>query len=168
MENSQSARIVKIYISNVKFEVLLFTLPRLVELSLKLIQVLANKKHALSGRTESEVVWHSEGRAFGSHWLQQVLRFVACNCIVQGELRRYYVARNCIVQVELKGYYTVKSGGNGQSIGSTVTDAIVQSWLWATATGSCPLGYFSSITASSWWLTPQTVVVNSPLGSSWP
>ena len=40
-------------------------------------------------------------------------------------------------------------GSNGQSIGSTVSDTIVRSWLWSTVTGSCPLGYFSSITASS-------------------
>ena len=40
-------------------------------------------------------------------------------------------------------------GGNGQLIGSTVSDAIVRSWQWSTATGSSQLGYFSSITASS-------------------
>ena len=42
-----------------------------------------------------------------------------------------------------------KSGGNGQSIGSTVSDALVHSWLRLTATKSTTLGYFSSITASS-------------------
>ena len=43
-----------------------------------------------------------------------------------------------------------EGGGCDQSIGSTVTDAIVRSWLWSTATRSSTLGYFSSITESSW------------------
>ena len=38
---------------------------------------------------------------------------------------------------------------NGQAIGSTVSDAIVRSWLWSTAIGSSTLVYFSSITTSS-------------------
>ena len=42
-----------------------------------------------------------------------------------------------------------RMGGNSQSIGPTVSDAIVRSWLCATTTGSCPLGYFSSIAAST-------------------
>ena len=42
-------------------------------------------------------------------------------------------------------------GGNGQSIGSTVSDANVHSWLWLPANGSSPLGYFSSITASTYY-----------------
>ena len=37
---------------------------------------------------------------------------------------------------------------NGQSIGSIISDAIVRRWLWSTATRSCPLDYFSSLTAS--------------------
>ena len=44
--------------------------------------------------------------------------------------------------------YTVQKanfGGNGQSIGLTVSDAIVRSWLRLTATRSCPLRYFNSI-----------------------
>ena len=47
---------------------------------------------------------------------------------------------------------TRRSGGTAhegvecdhQSIGSTVSDAIVRSWLWSTATRSSPLGYFSN------------------------
>ena len=39
--------------------------------------------------------------------------------------------------------------GVGQLIGYSDSVAIVRSLLWSTATGSCPLGYFSSITASS-------------------
>ena len=65
---------------------------------------------------------------------QQVLRFVA---------------RICSMQVEHRGYCSVKGVGNGQSIGFTVSDAIVRSWLGSTVTGISPLGYFSSITASS-------------------
>ena len=45
--------------------------------------------------------------------------------------------------VELWGYYPVYGGGYDQSIGSTVCDAIVHSWLWSTASRSSPLGYFS-------------------------
>ena len=37
-----------------------------------------------------------------------------------------------------------ESGGCAQSIGSTVSDAIVRSQLWSTATRSSPLGYFSN------------------------
>ena len=37
-----------------------------------------------------------------------------------------------------------KGGGCDQSIGSTVTDAIVRSWLWSTATISSLLGYFTN------------------------
>ena len=42
-----------------------------------------------------------------------------------------------------------EGAGCDNSIGSTVSDAIVRSWLWLTATRSSPLGRFSSITASS-------------------
>ena len=47
---------------------------------------------------------------------------------------------------------TRRSGGTAhegrvcdQSIGSTVSDAIVSSWLWSTATSSSQLGYFSRL-----------------------
>ena len=42
----------------------------------------------------------------------------------------------------LKGYFTW-GWGCDQSIGSTVSDPIVHSLLWSTATRSSPLGYFS-------------------------
>ena len=45
------------------------------------------------------------------------------------------------------GVLPCKGGVNDQSIGSIVSDSIVRSWLWSTATGSCQLGYFGSITA---------------------
>ena len=62
----------------------------------------------------------------------------------------------------------MRVGDYGQSIGSTVSDAIVRSWLWSTTTRVCPFGYLSSITASSWSFIPQSVVVDYPLGDSWP
>ena len=52
-------------------------------------------------------------------------------------------------------------GGCDQSIGSTVSDAIVRSWLWSTATRSSPLCYFSRLlqVVDNW---PQhSVVVDS-------
>ena len=53
------------------------------------------------------------------------------------------------VQVALMGYCTVKGEGNCLSIGSTVSEAIIGTWQWSTATGSSQWGRFSSITASS-------------------
>ena len=53
---------------------------------------------------------------------------------------------HCSVQyVELRGFCPVKGGGCDQSIGSTVSDAIVRSWLWLTPTRSSSLGYFSRL-----------------------
>ena len=41
---------------------------------------------------------------------------------------------------------TSHEGGRcDQSIGSTVSDAIVRSWLWSIATRSSPLGYFTRL-----------------------
>ena len=57
-------------------------------------------------------------------------------------------AQICTMQVGLNRYCSVKGESNGQSIGPPVSDAIVRSWLWSTATGSCPSDYFSSITSS--------------------
>ena len=62
------------------------------------------------------------------------------------------VARSSPAQVAL--IYTLhealrgtahEGGGCDQSIGSTVSDAIVRSWLWLTATRSYPLGCFSTL-----------------------
>ena len=55
-----------------------------------------------------------------------------------------------------QGLLLMRVGINGHSIRSTISDAIVRSWLWSTATRSCPLCYFSSITATSWYLTRLT------------
>ena len=49
----------------------------------------------------------------------------------------------------LGGAMLKRVGSNGQSMGSIVSDAIVCSLLWSTASESCPFGYFSNITASS-------------------
>ena len=37
-----------------------------------------------------------------------------------------------------------EGGGCDQSIGYTISDVIVRSWLWSTATRSSPLDYFSN------------------------
>ena len=49
----------------------------------------------------------------------------------------------CYAQA-LRGYCPWGRGCD-QSIGSTVSDAIVRSWSWSTATMSSPLGYFSRL-----------------------
>ena len=58
-------------------------------------------------------------------------------------------------------------GSNDQLIRPSITDAIVSSWLWSTATLSYPLGYFSCITSNccSNALQPQMLVSDSPLGA---
>ena len=38
-----------------------------------------------------------------------------------------------------------EGGGCDQTIGSTVSDAIVRNWLWLAATRSSPLGCFSTL-----------------------
>ena len=82
--------------------------------------------YTLSGRIGKVVASHAEG----------------CN-----------VARSIPAVAELHGFIlcTRRSGGTAnvgggcdQSIGSTVSDAIVRSWLWSTATRSSQLGYFSN------------------------
>ena len=45
----------------------------------------------------------------------------------------------------LREYTAHKGGGCDQSIGFTVSDAIVRSWLWCTATRSSLLGCFSRL-----------------------
>ena len=45
----------------------------------------------------------------------------------------------------LGGTALCRVGGCNQSIGSTVSDVIVRSWLWLTATRGSPLGYFSKL-----------------------
>ena len=50
-----------------------------------------------------------------------------------------------ILRTRRSGGTAQKGVGCGQSIGSIVSDAIVNSWLWSTATSSSPLGYFSRL-----------------------
>ena len=49
----------------------------------------------------------------------------------------------------------MRVGGNGQSIVSTVSDVIIRSCLWSTATRSCPLGYFQHY--SKWLIIDPTI-----------
>ena len=55
------------------------------------------------------------------------------------------VARSSPADVALIYTMYVALRGCDQSIGSTVSDAIVRSWLWSTATRSSPLGCFSTL-----------------------
>ena len=50
----------------------------------------------------------------------------------------------------VQGDATHYGGANSQSIGSTISDASVDSWLWSTATRSCQLGNICRIIPSSW------------------
>ena len=81
----------------------------------------------LSCRIGSALAWHSEGGVFAARWLQQVLMPACAPCSWTSG-----------------GTALLKLGYNGQSIGS-VSDAIARRWLWSTAKGSSPFGYFSSI-----------------------
>ena len=49
-----------------------------------------------------------------------------------------------ILRIRLSGGTGHGGGGYDQSIGSTVSDAIVSSWLWSTATRKSPLDYFGN------------------------
>ena len=44
-----------------------------------------------------------------------------------------------------QGVLPMRVGGCDQSIGSTVSDALVRSWLWFTAARSSPVGCFSTL-----------------------
>ena len=78
----------------------------------------------------SALVWHTRGRVFEPRLLQQVLRFVG----------RVYTVQ----YVELREYYPWVWWSN-QSIRTTVSDAIIRSWLLSTTTRSSSLGYFSRL-----------------------
>ena len=85
--------------------------------------------YTLSGRTGSALVSHTRGRVFERRLLQQVLRFVG----------RVYTG---VPYVELRGYCH-EDRGCDQSIGSTVSDAILHCGLWLTETRSSSLCNFS-------------------------
>ena len=84
--------------------------------------------HTLSRRTGSALVWHTRGRVFEPRLVQQVLWFVD--------------RLNTEQYMELMGYCPW-GWRCDQSIWSTVSVAIVRSWLLSTATRSSPFGYFS-------------------------
>ena len=50
-----------------------------------------------------------------------------------------------ILRTRRSGGTAHEGGGCDQSIGSTISDAIVRSWLWLTATRSSPLGCYSTL-----------------------
>ena len=79
--------------------------------------------HTLKGCIGSVVASDDEGSRVDSR--QRLHRFILCT-------RR-------------SGALPMRVGCAGQSIESTVSDAIVRIWLWSTATRSCPLGYFSNV-----------------------
>ena len=86
--------------------------------------------HTLSGRNGSALVWYSEGRTFAVSSVQQVMWFAAqpaLQCAIRG------------------AQGVLPRGGCNQSIRSTVSDAIVRSWLWLTATRGSPFCYFSKL-----------------------
>ena len=79
-----------------------------------------------------------------------------CSHILSGRIGPRMLKLQDRFPVELRRHrfilYTRRSGGTGhegggsdQSIGSTVSDAIVRSWLRWTATRSSALGYFSRL-----------------------
>ena len=80
--------------------------------------------YTLSGRIGKVVASHAEGCNVRIPAVAELHRFILCT-------RR-------------SGGTAHAGGGCDQSIGSTVSDAIVRSWLWSTATRSSPLGYFSN------------------------
>ena len=49
-----------------------------------------------------------------------------------------------ILRTRRSGSTAHESGAWDQSIGSTVSDVIVRSWFWSTATRRSTLGYFSN------------------------
>ena len=85
--------------------------------------------YTLSGRTGSALVWHSE--VAGSRLTQ-----CSKSCDLQPALQ-------CAIR-GAEGVLPCVGWGYDQSIGSTVSDAIVRSWLWLTASRSSPLGYFGN------------------------
>ena len=76
--------------------------------------------HTLSGRIDRVVASHA---AVVRSSPAEVHRFILCTWRSGGTAH--------------------EGGGCDQSIGSPISDAIVRSWLWLTATRSSPLGCFS-------------------------
>ena len=75
---------------------------------------------------------------------------VLCSCLQYGYKRFYYMVAShwlhWFILSMWRSWGTAHEGGGcDQSIGSTISDAIVCSWLWLTATRSSPLGGFSTL-----------------------
>ena len=68
---------------------------------------------------------------------------------------------------KLSGGTAHEGGGCDQSIGLTVSDDIVRSWLWSTVTRGSPLGYFSNY-CKLLIIGTTFCSRDSPLGGSWP
>ena len=75
--------------------------------------------------------------------------YILSGCI--GKVVAWHAAVAHSIPTEVALIYTMHEGGTAhegggvdQSIGSTVSDAIVHSWLWLTATRSSPLDCFSN------------------------
>ena len=83
--------------------------------------------HTLSGCIGKVVASHAEGCK------------VARSNLAVAELHRFILCTRRSGGTEHEG------GGCDQSIRSIVSDAIVHSWLWQTATRSSPFGYFSRL-----------------------
>ena len=96
--------------------------------------------HTLSGSTGSALAWHT--------MVQRSRPSGGSNpCDLWQAFASFSTWRS-------RGTALCKVEGYGQSIGSSVSDAIAHSWLWSTAPGSWPLGCFSSITSSCYWEAP--------------
>ena len=95
------------------------------------------RQHLFVARVPQEALWiQGAWRSLFAPWLLlQVLQFIA--------------RINTVQYVEFRGYCPMQGGGNGQSIRSAVSGAIVRSWLWSTANRSSPFGNFGIITTSS-------------------
>ena len=89
-----------------------------------------NKKKVFSARTVA-----SQAR-----WLPRMLKVATLQDRISAvaELHRF------ILCTRHSGGTAHDGGGCDQSIGSTVSDTIVRSWLWSTTTRSSTLGYFSN------------------------
>ena len=76
-----------------------------------------------------------------ARWLPRMLKVATLHVRIPAVAERH----RFILCTRRSGGIAHEGGGCDQSIGSSVSDAIVRSWLWSTATGSSPLGYFSKL-----------------------
>ena len=95
--------------------------------------------HAIPGTSRNgrhSTVCLAQPRVPGNWWLPRMLRVY-----VRFPLRLHWF----ILCTRCSGGTALEGGGCDQSIRSTISDAIVSSWLWLSATRSSPLGYFSRL-----------------------